>query len=503
MTTIGDATPQSFRSLLAMATDELRAAINLKLPGWLDARSPAMFRAMELDVAETARDFADHIVELVLREIVADPALQVESSAAAGASAKLRYAGRRTVDVTLLGGRSVKVRVPYLKPDRRGLPGRPRGTGRRGKGGSGIYPLLALLGIWFGVTPALGDEITRQVTDSDSVRTGRAALARRGIDLGHKQTLRIVNAVGQRAVQQRDLWVKNILEQPAASAGPLRGKRIVVAIDGGRIRQRVELGGRRSEETGHHRYDAPWREPKLFCIYVIDNDGNIEDTFRPVYDGTMENCDGAFDRLTGYLKALGAHEAKALVFLGDGAKWIWDAMDTLIERVGIPKTRVSQVVDWYHAVEVLGEVADARAHWPEGEREAWLKRAKKALHAGDTRGLMLLFDEIAIGRRAKKVNKRREYFTGNESRMQYASFVNAKIPNGSGCIESAIRRIVNMRMKGNGTFWLLENAEAMLLLRSYLKAGRFDDLIDWSLTTAASWWRAGWGFFKAPIQEVA
>jgi hypothetical protein len=264
----GDIAPPALRSLLAMATDELRAAITLKLPGWLDARTPAMFRAMELDVAETARDVADHIVEFVLREILADPVLQAETSAAAGASAKLRDTGRRTVDVTLLGGRSVKVRVPYLKADRRGLPGRPRGTGRRGKGGSGVYPQLALLGIWFGVTPALGDEITRQVTDSDSVRTGRAALARRGIDLGHKQTLRIVNAVGQRAVQQRDLWVKNALEQPASSAGVLRGKRIVVAIDGGRIRQRVELGGRPSEETGHHRYDAPWREPKLFCIAV-------------------------------------------------------------------------------------------------------------------------------------------------------------------------------------------------------------------------------------------
>ena len=30
----------------------------------------------------------------------------------------------------------------------------------------------------------------------------------------------------------------------------------------------------------------------------------------------------------------------------------------------------------------------------------------------------------------------------------------------------------------------------MLLLRSYLKCGRFDDLIDWSLASAAPWWPA-------------
>ena len=35
---------------------------------------------------------------------------------------------------------------------------------------------------------------------------------------------------------------------------------------------------------------------------------------------------------------------------------------------------------------------------------------------------------------------------------------------------------------------LAENAEAMLLLRSYSKAGRFDDLIDWSFAKAVPWW---------------
>lgn len=497
-------------TLLSQALDtvstELRLGIEAKWPGWVEARSPALFRAMELEVAEMAREFADQVSEIVLRTILSEAAFQAECCAAAraGASVKLRDVGRRSVDVTLLGGRRVKVRVSYLRPDRRGLSGRRRGTGRRGKTGSGLCPALAALGVWFGVTPALADEIARQVTDSDSVRTGRAALARRGIDLGHKQTLRIVNAVGRRAVAQREGWLMSALEAPAPKEGALRGKRVIAGIDGGRIRTRVELRGRRNAQTGHHRYDAAWREPKLFCIYVIDREGNIEDAVRPIYDGTMENCDGALVRLASYLKALGAHQAEALVILGDGARWIWDSVETLIATVGISKRRVTQVVDWYHAVEVLGEVADARAQWPKGEREGWLKRAKSALHAGDIPLLMGIFDEIAVGRRASAINKHREYFERNATRMTYASFKAKRLPIGSGSVESAIRRVVNMRMKGNGTFWLVENAEAMLLLRSYLKAGRFDDLIDWSMTTAASWYRPtlqqGFG---APIKEAA
>jgi hypothetical protein len=481
---------RSINDILAPAISELQDAVRSKLQGWLDSLSPAAFRSMELEVAAVARGFADQVVEAVLHEMLSDDVFQAQCCAAAhaGSEGRLRDVGRRPVEVTLLGGRRTTVRVRYLRPNHRGRPGRKRGTGRRGLGGTGLYPALAALGIWFGATPALADEIVRQVTDSDSVRTGRAALARRGIDLGHKQTLRIVNAVGQRAVSQRDNWSLRALEGPPPAQGAFRGKRIVASIDGGRIRARVEHSGRPSAATGHHRYDGLWKEPKVFCIYVIDRDGNIEDTFRPIYDGTMENCD---------------HQAKSLTFLGDGALWIWDGVETLISAIGIPRKRVTQVVDWYHAVETLGDVANARVRWPEGERESWLKRAKKALFAGDIPRLMETFDEIAVGRRAGAVNKHRDYFIRNAHRMTYASFKKAKIPLGSGCVESAVRRIINMRMKGNGTFWLPENAEAMILLRSYLKAGRFDDLIDWSNTTAAPWWRPSADQNSAPVQEAA
>ena len=43
-------------------------------------------------------------------------------------------------------------------------------------------------------------------------------------------------------------------------------------------------------------------------------------------------------------------------------------------------------------------------------------------------------------------------------------------------MESAIRRVVNLRMKGPGIFWQEENAERMLLLRCRLKSGRWDEL---------------------------
>ena len=86
------------------------------------------------------------------------------------------------------------------------------------------------------------------------------------------------------------------------------------------------------------------------------------------------------------------------------------------------------------------------------------------------------------------VNAHRNYYTRNEARMKYQNFKERNIPRGSGAVESAIRRVINMRLKGAGSFWLRDNAQSMILLRSYLKAGRFDDLMDWSITMATPWW---------------
>ncbi|MCI5148216.1 MAG: hypothetical protein D3916_02235 [Candidatus Electrothrix sp. MAN1_4] len=61
-------------------------------------------------------------------------------------------------------------------------------------------------------------------------------------------------------------------------------------------------------------------------------------------------------------------------------------------------------------------------------------------------------------------------------RMFYADVANEGLPIGSGLVESAIRRVVNLRLKGASLFWLKETAEAMLYLRAHYKAGRWNML---------------------------
>lgn len=479
-----------------------RSEVEANLDGWADIGSALELREMELMLAALTRSLADGITGTVLGAKLADPAFQASASMAARRGVKkYRNGGRRDVSLRLLGGTEIRVGVEYLKPDRNKMLGRKRKN--RGKGGAGVYPALAALGIWWGVTPALAGEISRQVADSESVRVARQTLARRDIDLGHKQTLRIVNKVGDRAVQQRNAWMESIRNHPCSTEGPLVGKRVVVATDGGRVRLRVPNGSGRLRKTGHRGFKTPWKEPKVIAIYVVGKNGRFEKTFHPVYDGTMGDSDAVFAMLVAYLKALGAASADQLIVVGDGAKWIWERVPYLAHNLGIPQQKVVEVIDWYHAVERLHEIAAVPSRWSPTKRRRWVRAAKELLSNGQVPELVEHIRTLARGRRAKAVVCHIPYFERNERRMRYARFKLMRIPIGSGAVESAVRRIVNMRLKGSAKFWLKENAESMLMLRSYLKAGRFDHLIDWSLSQAVPWWVDATGTDLLEVQPGA
>jgi hypothetical protein len=105
--------------------------------------------------------------------------------------------------------------------------------------------------------------------------------------------------------------------------GSLAGKRVVISTDGGRLRVRKDKRGKKTKK-GRSRYSTDWREPKLLVIYVVDEKGRIAQEFAPVIDGTLQGPDEVFRLLEFYLRELKVEEAKEVLFIADGAKWIWE-----------------------------------------------------------------------------------------------------------------------------------------------------------------------------------
>jgi hypothetical protein len=168
--------------------------------------------------------------------------------------------------------------------------------------------------------------------------------------------------------------------------------------------------------------------------------------------------------------------ADHVLFIADGAPWIWKRVPLLVQALGLAAEQVHELLDFYHAVQHLGQVAALRKDWSAKARTRWRTHQRRLLMRGEVEQVITAVRDLCRGRNSKAIRKHRAYFIKNQHRMAYAQLMALKLPIGSGAIESAVRRVVNLRLKGPSLFWCRASAEAILLLRSYYKAGRWNML---------------------------
>ena len=188
--------------------------------------------------------------------------------------------------------------------------------------------------------------------------------------------------------------------------------------------------------------------------------------------------DFSYTFLEQYLNALDLSGVARVVFCGDGAPWIWSGVEALCVKFGMDANQIHQVIDYTHAKQNLQQIVELipkRVKHRDKIAEEW----KALLWKGDLDGLYQSISQVLKGKRKKQALKKWEnYFHNNEKRMQYQTFQANHIPCGSGCVESAIRRVINMRLKSAGIFWKPERAEYFLFLRSQLLSGRWQTFMS-------------------------
>jgi hypothetical protein len=145
----------------------------------------------------------------------------------------------------------------------------------------------------------------------------------------------------------------------------------------------------------------------------------------------------------------------------------------LVQALGLGTEQVHELLDFYHAAEHLGKVAAQRKDWSAKARSRWRHQQRRLLLGGELQRVIDAVSELCRGRNSKSIRTHRDYFIKNQGRMAYAQLMAMNMPIGSGAIESTVRRVVNLRLKGASLFWCRASAEAILLLRCYYKAGRW------------------------------
>jgi hypothetical protein len=341
----------------------------------------------------------------------------------------------------------------------------------------GMYPMLLIWGVHDRCSAAVVSEISKLVAMLGSLEEVEQVLSDRGQPLDFK-TIRMIAyrfAARARAAQR----VGNLTWGETVA-----GRRVVVSTDGGRIRIRTTKRGPKTVK-GRNRYRTDWREPKLLIIYVVGDTGQMDREFLAVIDGTLGGPDAIFKLMEFYLRELKITTADKVLFVADGARWIWNRVEALVRRLGVKPEQVNELVDFYHAVEHLGKIAALQRRWTAAERQSWIVRQRRRLLKGKIEEVQAVIDAVCGSRPGKALKRERDYFkrNGGKGRMDYARVAALKLPIGSGAIESAIRRVVNLRLKGPSIYWHKTSAEAVLLLRSYYKAGRWNHLERQALTT--------------------
>lgn len=371
----------------------------------------------------------------------------------------MKNCGFREVRVRFLGGYEVKLLARYYARSQ-----------ARAEKGRGVYFGLMLLGIYDRCSPALASEVAKLAAAMNSLEDARAQLAEMGIQLSVKQIATIAYQFSQRAR----------LRQKSSGMGisvSLAGKRVVISTDGGRVRIRTNKRGKRTKK-GRRRYRTDWREPKLLAIYVVDEQGRIEREFTPVLDGTLKGPDAVFRLIEFYLSELHIEQATKVLFIADGARWIWNRVGSLWKRLGLKDEQCFELVDFYHVVEHLGTLASLKKNWSKKQKRGWITRQVNRLKQGKVGQFQEEVKRFCRGKRGKDWRRERGYLLRNAAagRLNYGLARNHHLPNGSGIIESTVRRVLNLRMKGASIFWTKDNAEDMILLRAYYKSGHWQVL---------------------------
>ena len=379
-----------------------------------------------------------------------------------------------------MGGRMMSMETPYMLPARGKKRGRKRKPGRRGNGGAGVYPALKNIGVIHGVTPGLREDVTLSALNN-TFDEASDSLKRRGIDISAKRVRAVSEKFAATTLEIRQKDLDDYRNGAAAQAPVLRGARVAVCLDGGRINIRTPKNGRIPADAKRRGFNSNWREPKLFTIYSLDEEGKRLKGAPRFCDGTISGPEKTLDLLAAELHRLGIGGAKELVFISDGAPWIWNRLDAFIGAIGFPAENVVKVLDFCHAVGHLAVIADLLPGRSGKQKKRWLKKMKTLLKEASPDDFLAELSR-AIGKtRVKKLRTEFNYFAKNKNHIAYADFIARHIPIGSGSVESAIRRVVNLRLKGAGMFWLKENAEGFLHLRCQTKSGNWDSFFQRAL----------------------
>jgi hypothetical protein len=141
----------------------------------------------------------------------------------------------------------------------------------------------------------------------------------------------------------------------------------------------------------------------------------------------------------------------------------------------------TEILDFFHAKEHLCQFASV--YFEEVKtRDEWIRSMEKLLLDDRVEQVIDTLKQLLVGKNKKTttniLNNLIRYYQNNLKRMKYKTFKNKGYLIGSGAMESAIRNVVQHRLKRSGQRWTIKGGQQITNIRTMFLSNGQDKIIE-------------------------
>lgn len=308
------------------------------------------------------------------------------------------------------------------------------------------------------MTRLLAKNVCQLATLEHFTRMEQLMADQHGVHVGHDPMMRLVHDVGGVAEAQRlaevEVWEQTPEKQRRWPEPEVAPDRVHVSCDG--IMFCTNETEPDPQNPGQRR--QLWKQMRVGCVYWQDAK---EKWHKRVVWGQEEDYLSFAASLYRMACRCGYRQAKEKIFAADGGEWCWNIHRTYFSEA-------TGILDWYHASEHVWDCGKALRAEKKAVKE-WVHEALGRLrHRGGT-GLVEWLKpqktDIADGPR-KALDGLINYIGPRGCLTEYATYRSKGWQIGTGMMESTVKQLVGIRLKGPGMHWSRHGATAITALRA-------------------------------------
>jgi hypothetical protein len=320
------------------------------------------------------------------------------------------------------------------------------------------------------LTPGFAEKLCFTATATGSYEEAAQVASKWSQSMDDATLHALVQRMGARAEAQ----AQRRYEQPPTERLLQRGPSElgVLMVDGCQLRYRGPGWGKKKTEQER----VEWHELKLGVFYRHEASAQTQTGRGLLIDKLVVNWQDQALELGRRLNWEALHEGlgrvRHVLFLGDGAEWVWNLkQDRWNEVVGL--------LDFYHGSEHLWNLGRALHGEKDPALAAWVGPLRHQVRHGQEQPALRQIAQLRKrrGEAGKVIRREQNYFATHAQRMSYHKIAKRGWPIGSGAVESACRQ-KQCRFKRCGQFWSKAGLRNLCALDEARRNHHWDEL--WS-----------------------